>query len=140
MEHNITNKIWENFYYEDVFCSDISELMWQLDLDEEHIEWLPDDWKVEVMGASLEKMFTLTKEFIVGKIMRATDRWEERFPEDSDRVDKKIQTAIETGIDTEKINELIPSLYYPNDTEYTITKADLIEWCKPVNDTTNGTK
>lgn len=124
--------IQENFFYEDCFCGDIEDLMSELNLEEEHLPDLPDDWTVKVMGTKLEPMFQLSNAFIVSEVFeRSAQQWEERFPENSERVDKELKQAIEAGIDVEKINSLIPSIYYPDDSEYTITKADLIEWCKP---------
>jgi hypothetical protein len=121
----------ENFYYEDVFCSDLSDLLSALGYEEEDVSGLPDDWKAEVMGAKLEKMFVLTKGFISSwTAEHAHTQYDERYPEDPSIMDARIAKAIEAGIDIDKINEGIPSMYYPDDAEVTITKSDLVEWCK----------
>lgn len=115
--------------YEDAFCSDISDLMDVLDIAEEKVNELDEDWKVEVIECSLEKIFKLEKDVIVSEILDKTNKWEDRFPEESEQTDKKIRKAISAGIDIDKINSLLPSLYYPNKNKVTITKKDLVEFC-----------
>lgn len=121
----------ENFFYNDQFCSDLSDLMDIFDIDEDNLNELAEDWSVKVEESALEKIFVLKKQFVVGAIIQQTDTWQERFPEESDRVFKEIEDAIERSIDIEKMNELLPSLYYPNGDKFTITKINLVEWCKP---------
>ncbi len=120
----------ENFFYEEHFCSDLSDLMDVFDIDEDNLKELEEDWIVKIEEASLEKIFVLKKEFVTDAIVRETDTWEERFPEESDHIFDKIKKAISESIDIEKMNELLPSLYYSNGNKSVITKHDLVEWCK----------
>lgn len=120
----------KNFFLDDKFCSDLSDLMDAYDWDEEDLQYLSDDWKVEVMDSTLEKIFQFKMSDLVGDIIERTDRWEERFPEESTDTFDALEKAIASGIDLEKINAAIPSLYYPADKSFTITKQDLIDYCK----------
>jgi hypothetical protein len=120
----------ENFFYNDVFCSDIGDLMLEIDIDEELISELGEDWEINCEETTLEKIFVVKKDFATGAIMDATEKWEDRFPEDSDNVGKQIENAINEAIDIDKLNDRLPSLYYPNGKMFKITKADLVEWCK----------
>lgn len=114
----------ENFFYNDDFYSDLNDLIDSLEID---IDRLEEDWSILVEQCSLEKIFTFKEKFITETILEATDTWEDRFPEDSDRTFDKIKEAIKQGIDIEKMNNLLPSLWYPNGKKVTITKKDLIE-------------
>ncbi len=119
----------ENFFIDETFYTDFSDLMDEMEIEEDNIHELPDDWSQKIQLSKLEKIFTLDKKFVADAIMQKTDTWEERFPEDpSDRFMKKIEMAIENGIDIDKMNALIPELYYPINEFVTITKKDLIEW------------
>ena len=119
----------ENFFYDDRFCSDISDLMDVFDIDDENLAELEDDWSVTCEETTLEKMFVVRKEFAVNAIVNQTDTWEDRFPEESDDLFKQIEKAISDAIDIEKLNEGLPSLYYPNGKKFKVTKADLVEYC-----------
>lgn len=118
----------ENFFIEDEFYSDLSDLIDREDCEPEE---LPDDWSVEAIGTELEKIFELKEDFIIDAILNKTDTWDERFPEEADRIFEKIKVAVKQGLDVKKINDLLPSLYYPSNETWTITKNDLIEYCKP---------
>ena len=117
----------ENFFNNERFCTDIDSLCSDLDLDDESINELPDDWEIEVEMTTLEKMFVIKKEFAVDAIVRQTDKWEDRFPEESDDLFKQIEKAIGDALDIEKLNIGLPSLYYPNGIKAKIKKADLIQ-------------
>lgn len=129
-EQKTGNLVIENFFYNDTFYPELDYLMQDFEIDENELPDLPDDWEIEVEETSKEKIFVLTKEFIVDHILTATDNWEDRFPEDDDNTFKQIEKAIIAGIDIDKINDLLPSLYYVNGKKYIITKNDLINWCK----------
>lgn len=77
----------------------------------------------------LEKLLVIRKDFAVNAIVNQTDIWEDRFPEESDDLFKRIEKAISDAIDIEKLNEGLPSLYYPNGKKFKVTKADLVEYC-----------
>lgn len=120
----------ECFFIDENFYTDLGDLMTGYEIDEDKVEELPDDWAVNVEEASLEKIFTLKEDFVIDAIMDSTDPWEERFPEESDSTFEKIRNAVKQSIDIKKMNDLLPSLYYPNGKKSVITKADLVEWCK----------
>jgi hypothetical protein len=118
----------EKFFYDDRFCLDISDLMEILDIDDENLDELEDDWSVTCEGATLEKIFVIEKEFAVSAIVNETDTWSDRFPEDDWSVTlfEQIKKAIAESIDIEKLNEKLPSLYYPNGKKFKVTKDDLV--------------
>jgi hypothetical protein len=118
----------EHFFYNDNFHSDLEDLISYLDMDEEDILNMEDDWEITCEETTLEKIFVVDKKFIVGFLMDITDRWEERFPEDSDNLFNQIEKAIEGAIDIDKLNEKLPSLYYPNGKKFKVTKTNLINW------------
>lgn len=118
----------ENFFYDDKFCSDISDLMDVFDIDEDNLAELEDGWSVTCEETTLEKIFVIKKEFAVNAIIEQTDTWEDRFPEESDDLFRRIKEAIDDAIDIEKLNEGLPSLYYPNGKKFKITKKDLIDY------------
>lgn len=111
----------ENFFYGDRFYSDLGELMDNFDINEE-CDNIPDDWSIECKESDLEPIFRLSPDWILERID------EERLTEDGNELDK-IEKVLQT-IDYETINSKIPSLYYESRRRFTITKADLIEWCK----------
>lgn len=119
----------KNFFWNEYFCTDIDDLFMHLELEEEEIAELEDDYKIECQETTLEKMFVVDKDFIVNAVSNQTDRWEDRFPEDSDDLFENINNAIESAIDIDKLNEGIPSLYYANGKTFFITKQDLINYC-----------
>ena len=116
----------ENFFYDDRFFTDIEDLMTELDINKETISDLEDDWEITCEETTLEKIFVIKKEFATDAIVNQTDTWEDRFPEDSDNLFKQIKSAIENAIDIDKLNEGLPSLYYPNGKKFKIKKADLV--------------
>ena len=112
----------ENFFIEDEFFSTLDDLIDYIGLD---VEELDDNWTTKVKLSELEPMFELDIEFIVNAI---NDNFEDRFPEDSDNAFKKIEEAIIGSVDLEKLNKMIPSLYYPNCDYRIITKQDLLDF------------
>lgn len=118
----------ENFFIDDTFYHDMDGLQYDLDLyDEDQIRALPDDWCIVADAAELEKVYTVKERDISGFIEHMGEQNEERFPEDPESVDEKIKAAFLQAIDLDKLNSLLPSLYYPNGKTITITKADLLE-------------
>jgi len=114
-----------NFFYEDKFCSDLSDLMDELDIGEEQLQHLPDGWSVKVELSKDEPMFQL----------KATDLEEMLYDKHQDRYTEDtpdgpiIVKALNECVDFEKLNSMIPSLYYPSSNFVTITKQDLIDYC-----------
>jgi hypothetical protein len=113
----------ENFFYSNKYYSDLDELLDDLDLSEDGISELPDDYLLDCRRANLEPIITLSVDWIGDRID------EERFSEDADEVEE-IQKILSSNIDFEKINSLMPKLYYESREKFKITKADLIEYLK----------
>jgi uncharacterized protein YutE (UPF0331/DUF86 family) len=120
----------ENLFKEEIFFCDLSDVMDYYDIDEDEFEELDDDWKIELQTSTLEPMFQLTEQVVIDAILQHTDTWEDRFPEDDDSILNKLEIAVKSGIDINKINEAIPKLYYPNGGKIIVTKQDLIDYCK----------
>ena len=112
----------ENFFYNDNFYSELSECCDYNDWDKEEIESYPDDFKLEVECSELSPIVEINAEWITEKID------EERFSEyRCDDEVSKIMKILNENIDFEKINRLIPKLYYGNRKKHYFTKADLLE-------------
>ncbi|MEO6304182.1 MAG: hypothetical protein ABIP51_13535 [Bacteroidia bacterium] len=110
----------ENIFYEGKFYSDISELIDDLEL-EETINDEPDDWTIICKESNLQKIITLSEDWINDKIN------DERLPEDEDRVFDKLSKALKT-IDYDKVNALMPELYYESRRKFVITKKDILDY------------
>lgn len=124
----------ENFFIDDRFYYNIEDLIEYLELnEEEELKNLPDDYEQEAIEGSLEAVFTLTKDWIVDTIIQRTDQFEGRFPDPIDDDDEKtfnaIKNAIKESIDIDKLNSLIPKLWYGNGKKFKITKKDLLAYC-----------
>jgi hypothetical protein len=113
----------ENFFYNDKFYSDMEELMDDLDYYEEDVLKLPDDYSLDCKGFKLEPIVTLSADWIGERID------EERFTEDGDEIEK-ILKVLSANIDFDKINSLMPKIYYESGEKFKITKADMLEWIK----------
>lgn len=120
----------EHFFYDDRFCSDMSDLLLHLDMndDKEVIEALPDDYTIKVELSDLEPIIkddaNEIAEWVEDKAIQAN---EDRFSEDNcDKESEKIKEAFKQSFDIEKFNSLLPKLYYPNNKFATITKQDLL--------------
>lgn len=116
----------ENFFLEDKFYSDFDNLMDDLFYDEQdqRIKNLSDDWKIKVECASLENVLTITSERIIDECI-----YEDRLSEYCDELEK-IKDVLEKEIDFERVNALLPKLWYPNNKFVEITKHDLLEYIK----------
>ncbi len=124
---NKNNEKMENFFYEDRFVSDLSELMDIFDFNEENInEELEDGWSCVVEETDLEPIFQVDAKYIAEIIYNANY---ERYTEDGNEDDRIIK-ALKESIDFDKLNAMIPRLYYPNNKTATITKQDLIDYVK----------
>ncbi len=123
-----TNGDWENnFFIEEKFYSGIDVLIDDILYDEDcEIEDLDENYEIEIGLTDLEPIFKLEMDFVVSTIMQNTDRWAERFPESDDDLDKEIEEAIKASIDIDKLNSLLPKLYYPNGKYKKLTKKDLL--------------
>ena len=120
----------ENFFIEDKFFSDLSDLMDDRDINEDELSQLKDDWHEDAEGTTLEPIITIDDKFITDLVDDYIyDANIERFPEDCDKSLSGIKKAIKEAIDIEKLKELMPKLYYPNGAKIKITKQDLIDYC-----------
>jgi len=114
----------ENFFYDDRFCSDLSDLMDIFDIEEP--KNLKDDWTCKVGLSQLEPIFKVDAENLL-KLLCYDN--EERIGEDFDEKDEaKILISINKSVDFNKLKELLPQYYYPTSKFEIITKADLIEY------------
>lgn len=125
----ITN---EPFYVDDKFYSDIDDYINDVidDYDtEEDISDLPETWSEEAEETKLRKICTLKKSDIEGIIIDYIyDTYNDMMPEDGDIIEDQIKQAVNSGIDIDKINNLLPELYCPSGVKFTITKKDLIDY------------
>lgn len=123
----------ENFFIGDRFYSDIESLLEHLELEEEDIATLDDNWHENAEGTTLQNIFVMDEDWVINTILQQTEKWDYRFPEDADEgqnsVFDQIRNAIKQSIDIEKMNSLLPKLYYPNGKKFKITKQDLFEYC-----------
>lgn len=112
----------ENFFIDESFYSELEDFLEEMEWDEELAKALPDDWSIVATESYLEPMFVLSAHWITERID------EERFPE-SETEEYKLANALSL-IDYEKVNALIPKLYYGTGKKFTITKNDLLEELK----------
>jgi hypothetical protein len=114
----------EHFFYDDTFCSDLEDLARVLDIDEDNVNDLKDDWQARVELSDLEPIFNVDAENLCQLLADAN---EDRLSEDFDE-EAKVLKALKETIDFDKLKDALPKLYYPNNKFETITKADLVEW------------
>lgn len=113
----------ENFFEDGNFYTDLEDFMYRIfDGEEEQIKELDDDTVFNCKGSKLEPILLLSAEWITERI--DDDRFSENNSDDEYEKTTKILNA---NIDYEKINALIPKLYYENYRDkFTITKQDLL--------------
>lgn len=120
----------QHFFVDDKFYTELGDLMDDLEIDDDSIKDLPENWSHKVDLTTLAPMFELEpKRFVDDVIELLIDKHEDRSSEDGDEWDR-LQKALSASIDFEKIKASIPKLYYINGKSYTITKQDLIDYCK----------
>ena len=113
----------ENFFEDGNFYTDLEDFMYRIfDGEEDQIKELDDDTVFNCKGSKLEPILLLSAEWITERI--DDDRFSENNSDDEYEKTTKILNA---NIDYEKINALIPKLYYENYRDkFTITKQDLL--------------
>jgi hypothetical protein len=118
-----TKRVMENFFYNDNFYSDMESFIHENFEDESEIAELEDDKLFLCKGSKLEPILKLSAEWIAERID------DDRFSENnSDGEIEEISEILEKNIDYEKINSLMPKLYYENyKDKFTITKQDLLD-------------
>jgi hypothetical protein len=114
----------EHFFYEDNFCLDLDDMVDILDVNEDNVNELDDDWFVKVELSDLESIFNIDAENLCQLLADAN---EDRLSEDFDE-EAKVLKAIKESIDFDKLNGALPKLYYPNNRFEIVTKIDLVEW------------
>lgn len=112
----------ENFFYNNDFYSDLESFIHEIFEDEDEIQELEDDKEFLCKGSTLEPILLLSAEWITNRID------DDRFSENnSDDECEKATKILDANIDYEKINALMPKLYYENYRDrFTITKQDLL--------------
>jgi hypothetical protein len=113
----------ENFFYEDTFCYDIEDLAAVLDINEDNVNALKDDWQVKVELSNLEPIFKINAENLCELLADAN---EERLSEDFDE-EEKVLKALKECIDFDKLKNSLPKLHYPNNNFEIVTKQDMVE-------------
>ncbi len=122
-----------DFFVDGEFYSDLDELMeaWgvyaPVDLldDEEGLGLLGEDWSVVAYEAYSAPIFKLTSDDIVSFI---TEQYNEYPDDDNDYTYDSTVEAVRAGIDVDKINSLMPSVWRPTKEKFIITKQDLINY------------
>jgi hypothetical protein len=114
----------QNFFYEDTFCSDLADLAELFDIDEDNVNDLKDDWQQRVELSELEPIFKIDADNLCQLLADANeDRLSEDFNEEA-----KIIKALKESIDFDKLNGLLPKLYYPSNKFEIVTKADFVDF------------
>lgn len=111
----------ENFFYDDEFYSEVGDLLNHLDIEEDKLHELQEDWQIECVESDLQPIITLSADWIHERIS------ENRFTENGNE-SEELYRILEQYIPFDKINSLIPKLYYPTRKKFTITKQDLINY------------
>src|SRR5688572_12229702 len=104
----------EPFFIDESYYSEVEDYLIDHELEKEDVEKLPDDWSIRVDAAELQPIFVLKEGWLIDAIIDSIDSFEDRFPEDSDETFEKIKKAIKESVDINKLNELLPKLWYPN--------------------------
>ena len=114
----------ENFFLDERFCSDLEDLANVLEIDEDNVNDLEDDWNIKIELTDLEPIFDIDAEKLCQILADSNeDRLSEDFTEE-----KTILQALKESIDFAKLTEMLPKLYYMNGKFQTITKSDLLGW------------
>jgi len=117
--------MYENFFVNDAFYRYLSDYREQ-ELESEYgddLEDMPDDWEEEIHLGKVEKIFELNPRKLAGILL---DTYDDALPEDYDRAEDEILKAVTASVDFEKLNSMLPSLYYASGKKAKITKADLL--------------
>jgi hypothetical protein len=108
-----------NFFYNNIFYEDIPAFMEDLEIDEETIDQCRDSYSIKL--GELQPIIKLDTEWILDRID------EERFTENGDEVEK-LEDILKKYIDFDKVNSMIPKLWYETYKKVEITKADLYSY------------
>jgi hypothetical protein len=114
----------ENFFYEDDFCADFDDLALLININEDTVNELEDDWSIRVESTDIEPIFNVDANILCQLLAAAN---EDRLTEDPDE-EENILKALTGAIDFGKLKDTLPKVYYPSNKFTIITKADLVEW------------
>ena len=92
-------------YYSEKYYDELSDLVDDLEWEE-----MKEGDTITAEYCALEPMFTLNAEELMDSL---ENKWEYRTSEDGDEYDMLLN-VLEKNIDYDKINSLIPKLWYPN--------------------------
>ena len=107
-------------FFNDRYYDELHDIILELELDAYDILQLPEDYTLVAYETDLETIQELNAKLILDAID------EDRFPENADSTCREILKILNDNIDFEKINSLLPKLYYESSRKIIITKADLI--------------
>ena len=119
-----------NFFVDDKFYHGVEDFLEDLDVyengDEIDFDLIDDDWTCKIGFTTEESMFQLEPN-VLSNILYDTfvDRYSEYAEEESE-----IIRALKECVDFDKLNSKIPKLHYPNGKYHTLTKQELINYCK----------
>jgi len=118
----------KHFFIEDRFYSDLDDYINDCFPEDGDVEALEDDWSIRVQESKLEPMFQTnradTHDVLISFFY---DKYDTRFPEDSESQEEDLSRALKASFDVTLFNSLVPKLYYPT-TFATITKQDLLDY------------
>ena len=121
----------ENFFIDENFYHSLEDYIHDMSDggDEEWVHSLSNNWKEKIELGQEEIIFQLTEQWMVDTILeRIQIENEDRFPtEQSDRIDNQIKKAISKNVNVQKLNGLIPTMYYPSGKFEELTKQDLLD-------------
>lgn len=124
MENESLRYLTDNDFYYDL----ITMVDCEID-DTQSISNLPSDFVIEYFECRLEPFATLDAEILADMIV---DYNEDRREEDGDEYEK-VKNAISECVDFEKLNSMMPKLYYPFGEQKTLNKEQIIEILKDNN-------
>lgn len=91
-----------------------------LEIEDEQVASLADDWSVEVREARIEPLLELSVDWIMERID------EERFSEEGNESDK-VENALKL-INFEAVNKAMPKMWYESVNKFEIKKKDLLDY------------
>lgn len=121
MENESLRYLTDNDFYYDL----ITMVDCEID-DTQSINDLPSDFVIEYFECKLEPFVTLDVDNLTEYIV---DYNEDRQSDEGDEYEK-IKNAISQCVDFEKLNSIMPKLYYPFGEQKTLNKEQIIEILK----------
>ena len=117
-------------HYNDSYYDELINLIEDLYPNETDITELDDDFSILVEDCSLRKIF-VADEKLARRIGSDVSEWkDDLLPEEADDTIDQIIKAVVASIDLDKMNALLPELWYPNGDKYEVTKQEMLEEIK----------